>query len=83
MIKLKDLYPNQVSFNKKKYFGEAASEKIQVSGIGVYDRDSLTNKVIKMTKDLEQNAKRGNWNKSNRNGIRALAEMWDALAEND
>ena len=22
MIKLKDLYPNQVSFNKKKYFGE-------------------------------------------------------------
>lgn len=26
MIKLKDLYPNQVSFNKKKYFGETIEE---------------------------------------------------------
>ena len=26
MIKLKDLYPNQVSFNKKKYFGETIAE---------------------------------------------------------
>tara|TARA_R100001369_G_scaffold68135_1_gene95760 strand:- start:356 stop:625 length:270 start_codon:yes stop_codon:yes gene_type:complete len=27
MIKLKDLYPNQVSFNKKKYFGEEKTVK--------------------------------------------------------
>ena len=30
MIKLKDLYPNQVSFNKKKYFGETVTESIKV-----------------------------------------------------
>ena len=83
MIKLKDLYPNQISFIKEKYFKEAKSEKIQVPGIGVYDWNTLTGKVIKMTKDLEKNAKRGDWSKSSRNGIRALAEMWGALAEAD
>ena len=36
-----------------------------------------------MAKDLERHAKRGNWDKSSRNGIRAFAEMWNALAEYD
>jgi hypothetical protein len=31
MIKLKDLYPNQVSFNKKKYFGETSEETVTES----------------------------------------------------
>tara|TARA_Y100000593_G_scaffold11718_1_gene21351 strand:- start:70 stop:507 length:438 start_codon:yes stop_codon:yes gene_type:complete len=59
------------------------SEKIQVPGIGVYTWDTLTSKVQSMAKDLSVNAKRGNWNKSSRNGIRAFAEMWNALAEYD
>ena len=59
------------------------SEKIQVPGIGVYTWDTLTSKVQSMAKDLSVNAKRGNWNKSSRNGIRAFAEMWKALAEYD
>ena len=36
-----------------------------------------------MAKDLEKNSKRGDWNKASRNGIRAFAEMWNALAEYD
>ena len=32
-------------------------------------------------KDLEKNSKKGDWNKSSRNAIRAFAEMWNALAE--
>ena len=71
MQKLKDL------LNDKK------SERIQVAGIGMYDWITLTSKVIKMAKDLEKNAKRGDWSKSSRNGIRAFAEMWNALAEYD
>jgi hypothetical protein len=71
MQKLKDL------LNEKK------SERIQVPGIGMYDWNTLTSKVIKMAKDLEKNAKRGDWSKSSRNGIRAFAEMWNALAEYD
>jgi hypothetical protein len=70
-IKLKDLV------------SEKKSEKIQVPGIGVYTWDTLTSKVHRMAKDLEKNAKRGDWNKSSRNGIRAFAEMWKALAEYD
>jgi hypothetical protein len=71
MQKLKDL------LNEKK------SERIQVPGVGMYDWNTLTSKVIKMAKDLEKNAKRGDWSKSSRNGIRAFAEMWNALAEYD
>ena len=71
MQKLKDL------LNEKK------SERIQVPGIGMYDWNTLTSKVIKMAKDLEKNAKRGDWSKSSRNGIRAFAEMWNALSEYD
>lgn len=52
-------------------------------GVGIYDLNSLTNKVIKMAKDLEKNAKKGDWHKSSRNSIRAFAEMWDALSEYD
>lgn len=59
------------------------SEKIQVRGVGIYDLNSLTNKVIKMAKDLEKSAKKGDWQKSSRNSIRAFAEMWDALSEYD
>ena len=56
-------------------------DEIQVQGIGMYTYDTLKDKVQKMAKDLSVNAKRGNWNKSSRNGIRAFAEMWNALAE--
>ena len=70
-IKLKDLV------------SEKKSEKIQVPGIGVYTWDTLTSQVQRMSKDLSVNAKKGNWNKASRNGIRAFAEMWNALAEYD
>ncbi len=65
----------------KELITEKKSEKIQVPGIGVYTWDTLTSKVIKMSKDLEKNSKKGDWNKSSRNAIRAFAEMWNALAE--
>ena len=71
-IKLKDLVGE-----KKK------SEKIQVHGVGMYDWNTLTSKVLKMAKDLERNAKKGDWQKSSRNSIRAFAEMWGALSEYD
>ena len=56
-----------------------ASDKIQVQGVGVYPYDVLKKKVQKMSIDLLKNAKKGEWKKSSRNGIRAFAEMWDAL----
>ena len=62
--------------NEKK-----GDDKIQVPGIGMYTYDTLKSKVQRMAKDLSDNAKRGKWNKSSRNGIRAFAQMWDALTE--
>ena len=62
--------------NEKK-----GDDKIQVPGIGMYTYDTLKSKVQRMAKDLSDNAKRGIWYKSSRNGIRAFAEMWDALTE--
>ena len=56
---------------------------MQVPGIGMYDWNTLTSKVHRMAKDLEKNAKRGDWQKASRNGIKAFAEMWNALAEYD
>ena len=61
--------------NEKK-----GDDKIQVPGIGMYTYDTLKSKVQRMAKDLSDNAKRGKWNKSSRNGIRAFDQMWDALA---
>jgi len=58
-----------------------ASDKIQVQGVGVYPYDTLKKKVQKMSIDLLKNAKKGEWKKSSRNGIRAFAEMWDALTK--
>tara|TARA_Y100000034_G_C6625977_1_gene273059 strand:- start:133 stop:504 length:372 start_codon:yes stop_codon:yes gene_type:complete len=58
---------------------EKASNKIQVQGIGVYTYDTLKRDVQKKVKDLAKHAKRGDWRKVSRNGIRAFAEMWDAL----
>ena len=58
-----------------------ASDKIQVQGIGVYDYNSLKKKVQKMSVDLVKNAKKGDWKKSSKNGIRAFAEMWNALSK--
>lgn len=58
-----------------------ASDKIQVQGVGVYPYDVLKKKVQKMSIDLLKNAKKGEWRKSSRNGIRAFAEMWDALSK--
>jgi len=58
-----------------------ASDKIQVQGLGVYDYNSLKKKVQKMSVDLVKNAKKGDWKRSSKNGIRAFAEMWDALSK--
>ena len=65
------------------FVNEKKSEKIRVPGIGVYDWNTLTSKVQRMAKDLDKHSKRGDWNKASRNGIRAFAEMWSALAEYD
>jgi hypothetical protein len=72
-----------LKYRKKLSALTEKSEKIQVPGVGVYDWNTLTSKVQKMAKDLEKNSKRGDWNKASRNGIRAFAEMWNALAEYD
>ena len=69
MIKLKDI------------IREAPDDQIQVPGIGMYTYDTLKKKVQGLANDLAKNAKRGVWRKSSRNGIRAFAEMWNALAE--
>ena len=44
MIKLKDLYPNQVSFNKKKYFGETTEEPV-TENFRVIKADKIDHKV--------------------------------------
>jgi|TARA_Y100000310_G_scaffold329924_1_gene400620 hypothetical protein len=58
-----------------------ASDKIQVKGVGTYDYDTLKKKVQKMSLDLVKNAKKGNWKRLSVHGIRAFAEMWQALSE--
>ena len=65
--------------NRPPFKVNEASDKIQVQGVGVYPYDTLKKKVQKMSIDLLKNAKKGEWKKSSRNGIRAFAEMWDAL----
>ena len=65
--------------NRPPFKVNEASDKIQVQGLGVYPYDVLKKKVQKMSIDLLKNAKKGEWKKSSRNGIRAFAEMWDAL----
>ena len=60
---------------------EAQRDRINVPGIGMYDYETLKKKIQTMSKDLAKNAKRGLWRKSSRNGIRAFAEMWDALSK--
>ena len=65
--------------NRPPFKVNEASDKIQVQGVGVYPYDVLKKKVQKMSIDLLKNAKKGEWKKSSRNGIRAFAEMWDAL----
>ena len=69
MIKLRDI------------IREASDDKIQVRGIGTYTYETLKKKVQNMASDLAKNAKRGDWKKSPTNGIKAFAEMWNALAE--
>ena len=60
---------------------EEKKDKIQVQGLGVYTPKVLKDKVTRMSIDLAKVAKRGDWNKSSRNSIRALGEMWGALSE--
>ena len=67
----------------KDLIKEAKSDRINVSGIGTYDYESLKRKVQNMSNDLAKNAKRGIWRKSSRNDLRAFAEMWNALSEYD
>ena len=66
MIKLRDI------------IREASDDKIQVRGIGTYTYETLKKKVQNMASDLAKNAKR---KKSPTNGIKAFAEMWNALTE--
>jgi hypothetical protein len=75
-IELGKLYTNK---EMPPFKVNEASDKIQVQGVGVYPYDVLKKKVQKMSIDLLKNAKKGEWKKSSRNGIRAFAEMWDAL----
>ncbi len=56
-------------------------DEIQVKGIGMYTYGSLKDKVQKMAKEMAKWAKRGDFKKAGRNGIRAYAEMWHALDE--
>ena len=72
--RFKIIDPNNESVNE-------ASDKIQVQGVGSYDYKSLKKKVQRMSSDLLKSAKREQWKKSSKNGIRAFAEMWDALAK--
>ena len=60
-----------------------SDDQIQVPGIGMYSYDVLKKKVENMSKDLAKNAKKGTYNRASRNGIRAFAAMWEALAEYD
>tara|TARA_Y100000593_G_C4033016_1_gene201382 strand:- start:57 stop:311 length:255 start_codon:yes stop_codon:yes gene_type:complete len=83
MARNKSITEKWQDYRTNSSFVNEKSEKIQVPGIGMYDWNTLTSKVQKMAKDLEKNAKKGDWNKSSRNGIRAFAEMWNALAEYD
>ena len=78
---IKDLELGKVytDSNRPPFKIDEASDKIQVQGVGVYPYDVLKKKVQKMSIDLLKNAKKGEWKKSSRNGIRAFAEMWDAL----
>ena len=84
-MKLTDLLKNlelgkvYTDSNRPPFKIDEASDKIQVPGVGVYPYDALKKKVQKMSIDLLKNAKKGEWKKSSRNGIRAFAEMWDAL----
>ena len=55
------------------------SDKIQIQGVGVYKYDALKKKVQKMSLDLAKISKKSDWGKASRNGIRAFAEMWNAL----
>ena len=64
----------------KDLLTEDKSDRINVPGIGMYDYETLKKKIQIMSNDLAKNAKRGLWRKSSRNGIRAFAEMWDALS---
>ena len=75
-MKLKDiLKENDLVIEKR------GDDKIQVRGVGMYTYDTLKKTVIDKAEDLYKNAKAGKWNKISRNGLRAYAEMWDALAE--
>ena len=74
MIKLRDLLKEELLVEKKYKLGDQWSKDFDYEGM-------LKKKVQKMSIDLLKNAKHGEWKKSSRNGIRAFAEMWDALAK--
>jgi hypothetical protein len=69
MIKLKDIIK------------EAPDDKIQVRGVGMYTYKTLKKDVQRKAADLAKQAKGEKWSRVGRGGIRALAEMWDALSE--
>jgi len=76
MIKLKDLYPNQVSFNKKKYFGETIAEA-KVSDVKRMEK--MADKIVADMKKLNQMfAKLHDAKTSNPNTYRTLKD-WEEL----
>jgi hypothetical protein len=64
MIKLKDLYPNQVSFNKKKYFGEdTVNEEVDETALPMVQALNVLDADIRRAdykKQLEWGAKNSN-----------------------
>ena len=71
VIKLKELIKE----------GPKDNDKVQVPGIGMYTYKTLKKDVQRKAADLAKQAKQENWMRVGRSGIRALAEMWDALDE--
>jgi len=75
MIKLKDILEEAPKKKPNK------DEKIQVPGIGMYTYETLKKTVQRKAVDLAKQAKKENWMRAGKSGIRAFAEMWDALDE--
>jgi hypothetical protein len=58
-------------------------DKIQVRGVGMYTYATLKSTLQDKAKDLFKQAKGEKWSRVSRGGLRAMAEMWDAMAKYD
>lgn len=86
-MKLTDLIKNlelgkvYTDNNRPPFKVNEASDKIQVQGVGVYDYDSLSKKVIKMLKDLEKRANKKDFGSIGKSQLNTLTAMWIALKQ--